>query len=108
MKVSGINSINPCTHVVDNSRGKSPSFKSEFVVDASTAVSRQQLLTLGMLTSNFWIYRPIETFERMRYNTYGQIKIQVKDSKDNVFAEILNKNYIKFTKTDDNTNSSTY
>jgi len=100
MKISGINSINPYTTNINNSKCKFPSFKSEFVVDASSAVSRQQILTLGTLTSNFWIYRPMETFERMRYNTYGQIKIQVKDSKDTIFADILDRNYIKYTKTD--------
>jgi hypothetical protein len=81
---------------------KAPAFKSEYVIDCSSAVSRTQVLTLGMLCNNFWMYRPRETFNQIKYNTYGQHRISFKDGRDNVVEKVLKENYINFEKVEKN------
>ncbi|MDR1327283.1 MAG: hypothetical protein LBJ74_02620 [Heliobacteriaceae bacterium] len=79
-----------------------PAFKSEYIVDCSTAISRQQLLTMGMLFSNFWMYRPRETFNQIKYNSYGRHRISFKDGRDNIVEKILKDNSIGFQKVEKN------
>lgn len=80
-----------------------PSFKSVYTVDTGSATSRQQVLTLGMLMSNFWVYNPRPTFNKIR-NTgvYGTVDINVKDYKDQIVERIFKNNNIKYTKQDNN------
>jgi len=86
-----INNISPCY----NSR---PTFKSEYDVDFATAVSRQQIFTLGMMFNNFWMYNPRPTFNQVKYNTYGQYRLRFKDNQDRIVEGILKENNIGFKK----------
>lgn len=103
MRIQSVNNISQQKQLFNQKRCTDPSFKSVYTVDTGTATSRQQVLTLGMLMSNFWVYNPRPTFNRIR-NTgvYGTVDINVKDYKDQIVERILNNNNIKFTKQGNN------
>lgn len=78
-----------------------PNFKSKYEIDASTAISRNQVFTLGMLMNNFWVRDPRATFNRLKYNSvYGKTVIEVNVNKDKIVERILKKNNIQYKKLD--------
>ncbi len=80
-----------------------PDFKGRYEVDASTAVSRNQVFTLGMLMSNFWIRESRQTFNRARNNSvYGKVILNVNVNKETIVERILKNNNIQFKKLDTN------
>lgn len=79
------------------------SFKSKYEIDASSAISRTQIFTLGMLMNNFWLTNPVGTFNQLKYNSvYGKAVLNVKVDKDNIVERILDRNNIKYKKLDKN------
>lgn len=83
------------------------SFKSTYTVDTNTAVSRNQLFTLGALMNNFWINGAGNTFNRVKSRgVYGKVDINVKDYKDKSFESVLKNNNISYKKKDNNINYS--
>ncbi len=80
-----------------------PNFKGKYEVDTSSAISRNQVFTLGMLMNNFWIFDARSTFNRIRYNSvYGKATVNVNVNKEALFERILKMNNIKYTKLDTN------
>lgn len=78
-----------------------PNFKGKYEIDTSTAVSRNQVFTLGMLMSNFWIMDSRNTFNRIRYNSvYGKATVNVNVTKEKIVEQILKNNNIQFKKLD--------
>ena len=78
-------------------------FKGRYEVDASTAVSRNQVFTLGMLMSNFWIRDARLTCNRLRNNSvYGNVILNVNVNKEKIVEQILKTNNIQFKKLDTN------
>lgn len=78
-----------------------PNFKGKYEIDTSTAVSRNQVFTLGMLMSNFWIMDSRNTFNRIRYNSvYGKAVVNVNVNKEKIVENILKNNNIQFKKLD--------
>lgn len=78
-----------------------PAFKGKYEIDTSTAVSRNQVFTLGMLMSNFWIMDSRNTFNRIRYNSvYGKAVVNVNVTKEKIVENILKNNNIQFKKLD--------
>lgn len=78
-----------------------PNFKGKYEIDTSTAVSRNQVFTLGMLMSNFWIMDSRNTFNRIRYNSvYGKAVVNVNVTKEKIVENILKNNNIQFRKLD--------
>lgn len=78
-----------------------PNFKGKYEIDTSTAVSRNQVFTLGMLMSNFWIMDSRNTFNRIRYNSvYGKAVVNVNVTKEKIVEKILKNNNIQFKKLD--------
>lgn len=78
-------------------------FKGRYEVDASTAVSRNQVFTLGMLMSNFWIRDARLTCSRLRNNSvYGNVILNVNVNKEKIVEQILKTNNIQFKKLDTN------
>lgn len=78
-----------------------PNFNGKYEVDTSTAISRNQVFTLGMLMNNFWIFDARSTFNRIRYNSvYGKATVNVNVDKEALFERILKMNNIKYTKLD--------
>ena len=55
MRIQSVNNIPQQKQLFNQKRCTDPSFKSVYTVDTGTATSRQQVLTLGMLMSNFWV-----------------------------------------------------
>ncbi len=81
----------------------SPHFKGKYEVDASTAISRNQVFTLGMLMSNFWIRDARLTCSQLRNNSiYGKAVLNVNVDKEHIVERILNMNNIKYKKLDTN------
>lgn len=90
-------------HQAGQQKAFSPSFKSEYEIDGNTIGSRQQVFTLGMLMSNFWIRDARNTFEDIkRKSVYGKFNIKVNDMRDPVVEHILQNNQILFQKIDPN------
>ena len=82
---------------------KQPNFKSDYQVDLSTAYTRSQVLTLGMMMNNFWVNNARYTFQEMRYNgAYGPVIFHVKDARDYFFEQIMKNQNISFKKVDTN------
>ncbi|MBS6602932.1 MAG: hypothetical protein KH301_04145 [Brachyspira sp.] len=80
-----------------------PNFKGRYEVDASTAVSRNQVFTLGMLMSNFWIRDARFTCTQLRNNSvYGKAILNVNVDKERIVERILQLNNIKYRKLDTN------
>lgn len=80
-----------------------PQFKGKYEVDASTAISRNQVFTLGMLMSNFWIRDARLTCSQLRNNSiYGKAVLNVNVDKERIVERILNMNNIKYKKLDTN------
>ncbi len=80
-----------------------PAFKGKYEVDASTAIGRNQVFTLGMLMSNFWIRDARLTCSQLRNNSvYGKVTMNVNVNKEHIFEAILKNNNIKFKKLDTN------
>ncbi len=80
-----------------------PVFKGKYEVDASTAIGRNQVFTLGMLMSNFWIRDARLTCSQLRNNSvYGKVTMNVNVNKEHIFEAILKNNNIKFKKLDTN------
>lgn len=87
MKINSINYTNPA-------------FKSNFTIDASTATSRQQLLVLGMMISDYWLDNAEETLNNIKSSgVYGKINITVNDYRDNEVEGMLKGNNISYHKT---------
>ncbi|CCY63934.1 unknown [Clostridium sp. CAG:967] len=103
MKIHSVNYYPQQFQYKRQKTSEQPVFKSVYTVDTGSATSRQQVLTLGMLMSNFWVYNPRPTFNKIR-NTgvYGTVDIDVKDYKDQIVERIFNNNNIKFTKKSNN------
>lgn len=81
----------------------SPQFKGKYEVDASTAISRNQVFTLGMLMSNFWIRDARVTCSQLRNNSvYGKVVFNVNVNKERIVENILKMNNIKYKKLDTN------
>ena len=77
----------------------SPEFKGKYEVDTSTAVSRNQVFTLGMLMNNFWLFDARTTFNKIKYNSvYGKVTVNVNVDKEHIFERILKMNNIKYEK----------
>jgi len=80
-----------------------PYFKGKYEVDATSAVSRNQVFTLGMLMSNFWIRDARVTCNRLKNNSvYGKVTLNVNVNKEKIVERILKSNNIQFTKLDTN------
>ena len=78
-------------------------FKSKYEIDASSAISRNQIFTLGMLMNNYWMTNPRGTFNQLKYNSvYGKVVINVKVDRDNIVESILKRNNIEYKKLDEN------
>ena len=78
-----------------------PSFKSLYEINGDTITSRQQVFTMGMLMSNFWIHDSRNTFYEIRRKyVSGKFTINVNDLKDQIVERILTNNNIKFKKLD--------
>lgn len=104
MRINNINSIpRIIPHTEEQKKSKSPSFKGEYEIDGNTIGSRQQVFTIGMLMSNFWIRDARNTFEDIkRKSVYGKFKIKVNDMRDPIVERILQNNQIVFQKVDPN------
>lgn len=78
-------------------------FKGKYEVDASSAIGRNQVFTLGMLMSNFWIRDARLTTTQLRNNSvYGKVTLNVNVNKEKIFESVLKNNNIKFKKLDTN------
>ena len=78
-----------------------PNFKGKYEVDGSTAISRNQVFTLGMLMSNFWIIQSRQTFNQFRNNSvYGKVVMNVQVNKEKIVENILKNNNIAYRKLD--------
>ena len=103
MRINNINNTPYARNHAPLKRSKPPSFKSEYEIDGNTIASRQQVFTMGMLMSNFWIRDARNTFNDIkRKGIYGKFNIKVNDYRDDIVERILNNNMIKFTKIDPN------
>ncbi|HIS37510.1 TPA: hypothetical protein IAC10_12970 [Candidatus Scatousia excrementigallinarum] len=88
---------------ITSNYSSNPQFRGKYEVDASTAVSRNQVFTLGMLMSNFWIRDARLTCSQLRNNSvYGKAILNVNVDKERIVENILKMNNIKFTKLDTN------
>lgn len=80
----------------------SQNFKGRLLVDTSSAESRSQVFTLGMLMSNFWINDSRYTFNRIRNtNVFDTVEITTKDDRTPIVEKILKNNNIKYQKLSD-------
>lgn len=96
-----INSTNNYSTYTPKTKFKQPSFTSEYEINGNSVASRQQVFTLGMLMSNFWIRDSRNTFyDIRRKNIMGKFNIYVNDMKDSVVERILQNNRIEFKKVD--------
>lgn len=97
-----IQAVNNYTYSPSKSSNKNqPSFKSDYEVDTSTAYSRSQILTLGMLMNNFWLNNARYTFQQVRYSgVFGNVTFHVKDLRDHIFETIMKNNNISYKKSD--------
>lgn len=78
-----------------------PAFTSYYEIDGNSVISRDQVFTLGTLMNNFWLQDTRNTFfEIKRKNVMGKFTVRVNDLKDKAFEDIMQRNNIKFTKTD--------
>lgn len=76
-----------------------PAFKSQYEINGTSITSRQQVFTMGMLMSNFWIYDARNTFfDVKRRNVMGNFTIKVNDMRDPIVERILTNNRIEFKK----------
>ena len=74
-----------------------PNFNARYQIDTSSAESRTQVFTLGMLMSNFWIRDARLTCSQLRNNSvYGKVTMNVNVNKEHIFEAILKNNNIKF------------
>ena len=84
-----------------NVRIQKPSFTSYYEIDGNSAISREQVFTLGTLMNNFWLQDTRNTFyEVKRKNVSGKFTVHVNDLKDRAFEDIMQRNNIKITITD--------
>ena len=68
---------------------------------ANSVISREQVFTLGTLMNNFWLQDTRNTFNEIkRKNVMGKFTVKVNDLKDKAFEDIMQRNNIKFNKTD--------
>mgnify|MGYP005765947893 CR=1 FL=1 len=79
-----------------------PNFNARYQIDTSSAESRTQVFTLGMLMSNFWIDNARYTFTRIRdTNVFDTVEINTKDNRGHIIETILKNANIKFKKLSD-------
>ena len=79
-----------------------PNFNARYQIDTSSAESRTQVFTLGMLMSNFWIDNARYTFTRIRNtNVFDTVEISTKDDRSHIIETILKNANIKFKKLTD-------
>lgn len=84
-----------------------PNFRGRIEVDGSTATSRNQVFTLGMLMSNFWILQSRPTFNQFRNNSiYGKVVMNVHANKEQIVERILRNNNIQYRKLDQTNNNN--
>lgn len=115
MNINPINNFTPNIHQIQTNSGKQlkkikpPAFTSQFEIDGTSASSRQQVFTLGMLMSNFWIQDSRNTFmDVKRKGVYGNFTIKVHDTRDSIVERILNNNTIYYKKITTNRPGGTY
>lgn len=102
MKINAVNNYRFNSPVKQNEK-RNPSFKSDYEVDMSSAYSRSQVITLGMLMNNFWVNNARYTFQQMRYSgVYGPVTVHVKDLRDSIFEKIMQNNNISYKKVESN------
>lgn len=78
-----------------------PAFTSYYEIDGNSVISRDQVFTLGTLMNNFWLQDTRNTFfEIKRKNVMGKFTVRVNDLKDKAFEDLMQRNNIKFNKTD--------
>lgn len=100
-----VNLINNYSTYTPKTKFKQPYFTSEYEINGDSVASRQQVFTLGMLMSNFWIRDSRNTFyDIRRKNIMGKFNIYVNDMKDSVVERILQNNRIDFKKVEKNNN----
>ncbi len=103
MRIQGVNH-NICSKSSSKKLSSKPNFTSDYQVDLSTAYTRPQILTLGMLMNNFWIDNVRYTFQEMKYSgVYGPIKFKVKNARDSAFEQIMKNQNISYKKLNNNT-----
>lgn len=101
-----IHNISHKPQTINNKQQKSQSdndisFKSQYVVDGSSAVSRSQVFILGGLMCSHWVLNARETSNKARYNNvYGKLNMEVNEVKSPMFEKILQYNNITFQKVD--------
>ena len=79
-----------------------PNFNSRYQIDTSSAESRSQVFTLGMLMSNFWIDNARYTFTRIRNtNVFDTVEITTKDDRNHIIETILKNANIKYKRLGD-------
>lgn len=87
---------------INNIKSYTPNFSARYQIDTSTAESRSQVFTLGMLMSNFWINDPRYTFTRIRNtNVFDTVEISTKDDRSHIVETILKNANIKYKKLSD-------
>lgn len=102
MRIQGVNH-NICSKSNSKKLSSKPNFTSDYQVDLSTAYTRPQILTLGMMMNNFWINNARYTFQEMKYNgVYGPVVFHVKDTRDNIFEQVMQNQNISYKKIDNN------
>ncbi len=99
MKINPI--LTSYTTPKNTKNSKLPSFTGEYEINGDTAVTRQQVFTLGMLMNNFWMYDARNTFFDIKLkHVYGKFNIKVNDARDHIVERILTNNRIEFKKLD--------
>ena len=79
-----------------------PNFNARYQIDTSSAESRSQVFTLGMLMSNFWIDNARYTFTRIRNtNVFDTVEITTKDDRNHIIETILKNANIKYKRLGD-------
>lgn len=82
-------------------KASQPAFTSYYEIDGNSVISREQVFTLGTLMNNFWLQDTRNTFfEIKRKNVMGKFTVRVNDLKDKAFEDLMQRNNIKFNKTD--------
>ncbi len=82
-------------------KASQPAFTSYYEIDGNSVISREQVFTLGTLMNNFWLQDTRNTFNEIkRKNVMGKFTVRVNDLKDKAFEDIMQRNNIKFNKTD--------
>lgn len=79
-----------------------PNFNARYQIETSSAESRSQVFTLGMLMSNFWIDNARYTFTRIRNtNVFDTVEITTKDDRNHIIETILKNANIKYKRLGD-------